>query len=436
MENSESKNNNQENIIDPNILSILKSICKLKIETSLETKLITAYLLEFYVDQHLFHCLISNGYEITNNIALNISYDNDLKSTNINIKFAENKRYFKNFKNVELDITVVEILDIDNIPKDYYLYPESEIIINSELINKQIYIPYYSQEKELKMFKGKIKEINKNEFIYSSNEQNGLSGNHVFLENCFDVLGIQKRFNQDHDKTEYCANFIYREINIIKDDIRKKINKGKYINEKYIWEDGKYYLGEFKNHLPNGKGIKYYSNGNINYEGDFINGIFEGEGKYIYDDSDYFIGQYKNSLRNGKGILYYKNGNIMNNCEYANGKAEGYGKYIYENGKYYIGQWKTGLCHGKGILYYPNGNIMYEGDFINNKRGGNGKYIWEDGSYYIGQWKTGYCHGKGRLYYHNGNIKYQGDYVNEKYERIGKYIWEDGKYYMEKWFKK
>ena len=37
MENSESKNNNQENIIDPNILSILKSICKLKIETSLET---------------------------------------------------------------------------------------------------------------------------------------------------------------------------------------------------------------------------------------------------------------------------------------------------------------------------------------------------------------------------------------------------------------
>ena len=88
MENSESKNNNQVQIKDPNILNILKSICKIKIETSSETKIISGYLLEFYVDQHLFHCLISNGYEITNNISLYISYDNDLKSTNINIKFT------------------------------------------------------------------------------------------------------------------------------------------------------------------------------------------------------------------------------------------------------------------------------------------------------------------------------------------------------------
>jgi len=53
---------------------------------------------------------------------------------------------------------------------------------------------------------------------------------------------------------------------------------GKYVgNGKYIWIDGKYYIGQFKNGLPNGKGIEYYKNGNIRYEGDFVNGIYEGD---------------------------------------------------------------------------------------------------------------------------------------------------------------
>ena len=92
---------------------------------------------------------------------------------------------------------------------------------------------------------------------------------------------------------ENYGDFIYPAINIIKEDIRKKRNTGKYINGKYIWDDGKYYKGEFKNDIPNGKGIKYYSNGNILYEGDFINGKFEGKGKFIYDDGGCFIGEYK-----------------------------------------------------------------------------------------------------------------------------------------------
>ena len=47
-------------------------------------------------------------------------------------------------------------------------------------------------------------------------------------------------------KLENYGDFIYPAINIIKEDIRKKRDKGKYINGKYIWEDNKYYIGEFK----------------------------------------------------------------------------------------------------------------------------------------------------------------------------------------------
>jgi len=34
----------------------------------------------------------------------------------------------------------------------------------------------------------------------------------------------------------------------------------------------------------------------------------------------YFIGKYKNGLRNGKGTLYYSNGNIKYEVDYMNGK--------------------------------------------------------------------------------------------------------------------
>ena len=50
--------------------------------------------------------------------------------------------------------------------------------------------------------------------------------------------------------------------------------------------------------------------------------------------------------------------------DFINGKFEGNGKYILENGVYYLGEWKNSLRHGKGIIYYSNGNIMYDGEFV------------------------------------------------------------------------
>ena len=38
----------------------------------------------------------------------------------------------------------------------------------------------------------------------------------------------------------------------------------------------------------------YYSNGNIIYEGDWVNDEREGKGKYIWENGEYYVGQYKN----------------------------------------------------------------------------------------------------------------------------------------------
>ena len=51
----------------------------------------------------------------------------------------------------------------------------------------------------------------------------------------------------------------------------------------------------------------------IEYEGDFIYDEREGNGKYNFEDGEYYIGQWKYNYMQGKGMLCCKNGNIK--CE-------------------------------------------------------------------------------------------------------------------------
>ena len=278
MGNFKSNNKNTETITMPNLSAPSlsdesNSICEINFKTKFDTNFLKGFLLHFYIDQEAFYCLIfsinNNNFDLINNNIINVSYDNNKR--NANIKIDKNKRYIKNLT----VLFVIEILEEDKIPKEYFLYLDIlNIIINNKLINTPIYIPY-NKGKELKL-EGVIKEINKYEFIHSIKTKDNLMGYPIICESSFNVIGINKKENS--------GNFIYPIIKIIEEEIKEKRNKGKYEKGKYIWEDGKYYEGEFKNNLPNGKGIKYYPNGNILFEGNFFNGKFEGKGKYIYDD--------------------------------------------------------------------------------------------------------------------------------------------------------
>ena len=53
----------------------------------------------------------------------------------------------------------------------------------------------------------------------------------------------------------------------------------------------------------------------------------EKEGTYNYPNGDYFKGTLKNDVPSGKGILYYKNGDIKYDGEFVKGKKQGLGKY-------------------------------------------------------------------------------------------------------------
>ena len=129
-----------------------KEICKIVIEAEKERKTGTGFILAFYIDIERFHCLITNDHiindeSINNNQIIYITYE-EYKAASI--KLDINKRYIRSFKDKELDITIVEILDEDNISKDYFLEPELDISLNNNLINKEIYIPQYIEGLKLK----------------------------------------------------------------------------------------------------------------------------------------------------------------------------------------------------------------------------------------------------------------------------------------------
>ena len=55
---------------------------------------------------------------------------------------------------------------------------------------------------------------------------------------------------------------------------------------------------------------------------EFVNDRKEGNGKYIWEDGEYYFGQWLNNNKHGKGVIYYKNGNIIYDGEFVNGERK------------------------------------------------------------------------------------------------------------------
>ena len=201
----------------------------IKLEIEGKPIIASGFLLKFCNSdtQDTFYCLMSNEHVITKNAIQNkdkiyIYYDN--KSKTREIQLNENERYIKSFRDIGLDITVVEILDKENISIDYFLEPLLDVN-NITLINSNIYRVQYPKRNELMFSIGKIKEINKYEFSYLPSEGKGSSGSPIFLENDIKVLGIH--IASSNQSYEMYGEFIYPVINLVKNDISGKRNNNK-----------------------------------------------------------------------------------------------------------------------------------------------------------------------------------------------------------------
>jgi antitoxin component YwqK of YwqJK toxin-antitoxin module len=135
-----------------------------------------------------------------------------------------------------------------------------------------------------------------------------------------------------------------------------------------------------------------------------------------------------NGLFDKKGIMYYDNEYIMYDGELSNGKMDGYGTiYYYTGEKYYRGEWMDGKINGNGTSYYENGKLRYEGEWRNGLYNGHGSLYYENGSRnYEGIWLNGIRHGRGIQYYENGNKAYEGEFENDIKEGYGIAYCENG----------
>ena len=171
---------------------------------------------------------------------------------------------------------------------------------------------------------------------------------------------------------------------------------------------GDIYVGGWKNGLRDGYGEL---ESETIYKGDWFNDQPHGRGIETWPDGSRFEGDYYAGLRHGKGTFLWADGSSYKG-EFKYNCIEGYGKYIWKNSKSYEGQWKNNQMHGKGAFIWEDGR-KYEGEYCENKKHGFGVLVLKNGKKYEGNWANGKQHGKGKLF--SSNCQKIGNWENGRY---------------------
>ena len=146
------------------------------------------------------------------------------------------------------------------------------------------------------------------------------------------------------------------------------------------------YNGEFKNDLPEGKGIFEDYENNYKYDGDWSLGKKNGRGVLEFTDGTKYEGDFKNDLYDGNGIIKFNNGNVYEG-EFVEGNIKGKGKFVWNDGKKYDGDYEDFMKNGFGKFFWKE-KKYYEGQWLNNKQHGQGKIV-NDGSEIEGTFRFG-----------------------------------------------
>jgi hypothetical protein len=108
------------------------------------------------------------------------------------------------------------------------------------------------------------------------------------------------------------------------------------------------YTGDCKKNKAHGKGKAI---GIDTYEGDFKNGLPDGQGIYTWSNRNVYEGKYVKGLREGKGIITFKRQDAQDSI------VEGYWKkdaYIGPNEKPWIVYSKTGSVRNVEVEFTPD----------------------------------------------------------------------------------
>lgn len=188
-----------------------------------------------------------------------------------------------------------------------------------------------------------------------------------------------------------------------------------------VWPDGSYFEGEFKAGLFDGYGE--LNKRTFIYKGEFEKGVARGTGEISFEDKRVYKGDVDNAEANGVGVLVFEGGEYQG--QFKNNQFDGEGKLTKKNGDVYEGQFKEGLFNGEGQYTSADGKI-YKGQFVDGAISGAGEYRDGEASY-SGEFKNWLFNGFGE--YKDKHQRYEGDFISGEYSGLGQYTNKNGVVY-------
>ncbi|XP_062174868.1 uncharacterized protein LOC133880027 [Alnus glutinosa] len=179
----------------------------------------------------------------------------------------------------------------------------------------------------------------------------------------------------------------------------KRVNSGCWVQ---IYSNGDVYEGEFHKGKCSGSGVYYYYMSG-RYEGDWVDGKYDGYGVETWARGSRYRGNYRQGLRHGFGVYRFYTGDVYAG-EWANGQSHGCGVHTCEDGSRYVGEFKWGVKHGLGHYHFRNGDT-YAGEYFADKMHGFGVYSFANGHRYEGAWHEGRRQGLGMYTFRNGETQ-------------------------------
>ncbi|KAI5647540.1 hypothetical protein M9H77_33545 [Catharanthus roseus] len=179
----------------------------------------------------------------------------------------------------------------------------------------------------------------------------------------------------------------------------KKTTSGCWVQ---AYSNGDVYEGEFHKGKCSGSGVYYYYMSG-RYEGDWVDGKYDGYGVETWARGSRYRGQYRQGLRHGFGVYRFYTGDVYAG-EWSNGQSHGCGVHTCDDGSRYVGEFKWGVKHGLGHYHFRNGDT-YAGEYFADKMHGFGVYCFANGHRYEGAWHEGRRQGLGMYTFRNGETQ-------------------------------
>lgn len=200
-------------------------------------------------------------------------------------------------------------------------------------------------------------------------------------------------------------------------------------NKKGLWrtfypEGGLMTEGEYLNGIRNGEWIFYFPNGNIEQRGFYNqNGKEHGEWRWFYPNRSLRrIENFINGLRNGEMIEYSISGKIIARGNFLDDEEDG-NWFYQEDGYRQEGYYVNGERDGEWKHYFPDNTLSFVGSFIDGYPDGRHIHYNPNGSVRLaGNYIMGIRHGVWRRYTEEGELMITVEYRNGIEIRYDNYL--------------